>query len=61
MEFVEGPVARISGDTATVTGRTQATLTDQIQQNQGTWRLVKENGGWKIDGLTVNRLDTQPR
>jgi serine/threonine protein kinase len=61
VEFVEGPVARISGDTATVTGRTQATLTDQIQQNQGTWRLVKENGGWKIDGLTVNRLSTRPR
>jgi hypothetical protein len=61
VEFVEGPTAEVSGDTATVTGRTEATLTDRIEQNEGTWRLVKENGGWKIDGWTVNRLSMQPR
>ena len=61
VEFVEGPTAEVFGNTATVTGRTEATLTDQIEQNEGTWRLVKENGGWKIDGWTVNRLSTQPR
>jgi len=60
VEFVEGPTAEVSGDTATVTGRTEATLTTQIEQNEGTWRLVKENGEWKIDGWTVNNLSTQP-
>jgi ketosteroid isomerase-like protein len=60
VEFVEGPTAEVSGDTATVTGRTQATLTYQVEQNEGTWRLVKEDGEWRIDGWTVNNLSTQP-
>ena len=60
MEFVEGPTAEVSGDTATVTGRTQATLTYQVEQNEGTWRLVKENDQWRIDGWTVTNLNTQP-
>jgi eukaryotic-like serine/threonine-protein kinase len=60
VEFVEGPTAEISGNTATVTGRTQATLTYQVEQNEGTWRLVKENGEWRIDGWTVNNLSTRP-
>jgi serine/threonine-protein kinase len=60
VEFVEGPNAQVSGNTATVTGRTEATLTYEIQQNEGTWRLVKENGEWRIDGWTVTNLNTQP-
>jgi hypothetical protein len=60
VEFIEGPTAEVSGDTATVTGRTRATLTDQVQQNEGTWRLVKENGEWRIDGWTVNNISTRP-
>ena len=60
VEFVEGPTAEVSGGTATVTGRTQATLTYQVEQNEGTWRLVKEDGEWRIDGWTVNNLSTQP-
>jgi eukaryotic-like serine/threonine-protein kinase len=60
VEFIEGPTAQVSGDTATVTGRTRATLTDQVEQNEGTWRLVKENGEWKIDGWTVDNIDTRP-
>ena len=60
VEFVEGPTAEVSGDTATVTGRTEAELTYEIQQNEGTWRLVKEDGEWRIDGWTVNNLSTQP-
>jgi serine/threonine protein kinase len=60
VEFIEGPTAEVSGDTATVTGRTRATLTDQIEQNEGTWRLVKENGEWRIDGWTVNNISTRP-
>jgi hypothetical protein len=59
VEFIEGPTAEVSGDTATVTGRTRATLTDRVEQNEGTWRLVKENGEWRIDGWTVNNIDTQ--
>jgi eukaryotic-like serine/threonine-protein kinase len=60
VEFVEGPNAQVAGNTATVTGRTEATLTYEIQQNEGTWRLVKENGEWRIDGWTVTNLNTQP-
>ncbi len=56
VEFVEGPTAEVSGDTATVTGRTQATLTYQVEQNEGTWTLIKENGEWRISGWTVNNL-----
>jgi hypothetical protein len=60
VEFIEGPTAEVSGDTATVTGRTRATLTDQIEENEGTWRLVKENGEWRIDGWTVNNISSRP-
>jgi eukaryotic-like serine/threonine-protein kinase len=60
VEFIEGPTAEVSGDTATVTGRTRATLTDQIELNEGTWRLVKENGEWRIDGWTVNNISSRP-
>ena len=60
VEFVVGPTAEISGSTATVTGETQATLTDQIQRNEGVWRLVKEGGEWRIDGWTVKQLSVRP-
>ncbi len=58
--FIEGPTAQVSGDTATVTGITRAELTTRIERNEGTWTLVNEGGGWKIDGWTVNRLSTRP-
>jgi eukaryotic-like serine/threonine-protein kinase len=58
--FVEGPTAEVAGDTATVTGRTRAELTTQIEQNEGTWSLVEENGEWRIDSWTVNNISTQP-
>ena len=60
VEFVVGPTAEISGSTATVTGETQATLTDEIQRNAGVWRLVKEGGEWRIDGWTVTQLSVRP-
>jgi hypothetical protein len=60
VEFTEGPTAELSGDTATVTGRTRATKTDQVEINQGTWYLVNEGGRWKIDGWDVTNIDTQP-
>jgi tRNA A-37 threonylcarbamoyl transferase component Bud32 len=59
--FVEGPTAEVSGETASVTGVTRATLTDRIEQNEGTWRLVNEGGEWRIDEWTVNNISTQPR
>jgi eukaryotic-like serine/threonine-protein kinase len=60
VEFIEGPTARLSGGTATVTGRTEATKTDQIEINEGTWHLVNEGGSWKIDGWDVTNISTQP-
>ena len=61
VEFIEGPAAQLSGDTATVTGRTRATKTTQIELNEGTWYLVNEGGEWKIDGWDVSNISTQPR
>ncbi len=58
--FVEGPTAEVSGDTATVTGMTRAELDTRTDRNQGTWRLVNENGEWLINEWTVTRLSTQP-
>jgi hypothetical protein len=60
VEFIEGPTAKLSGDTATVKGRTEATKTDQIELNQGTWYLVNEGGRWKIDRWDVSNISTRP-
>ena len=60
VEFIEGPTAEVSGNRATVTGRTRATKTDQIELNQGTWYLVEGGGEWRIDGWDVINLSTQP-
>ena len=57
--FIEGPNANISGNAATVTGETQATLTREIQHNKGTWYLVQEDGRWKIDGWDVVQLSSR--
>jgi serine/threonine protein kinase len=57
--FIKGPNAEVSGNTATVTGETRATLTGEIQHNEGTWYLVQEDGRWKIDSWDVNRLSTR--
>ncbi|MBA2345244.1 MAG: protein kinase [Rubrobacter sp.] len=58
--FVQGPTAEVSGDTATVTGTTRAELTTRTDRNEGTWRLVKENGKWLIDGWVVNLISSRP-
>jgi eukaryotic-like serine/threonine-protein kinase len=58
--FIEGPNADISGDTATVTGETRATLTGETQHNEGTWYLVQEDGRWKIDGWDVVQRSSRP-
>ncbi len=57
--FIKGPNAEISGNTATVTGETQATLTGEIQHNEGIWYLVREDGRWKIDGWDVVQLSSR--
>ena len=57
--FIEGPNAELSGDTATVTGETQAKLTGEIQHNEGTWYLVREGEQWKIDGWDVVQLSSR--
>jgi hypothetical protein len=57
--FIEGPKAEISGNTATVTGETRATLTGEIQHNKGTWYLVQKDGRWKIDGWDVVQLSSR--
>jgi hypothetical protein len=57
--FIVGPSAELSGDTATVTGETRATLTGETQHNEGTWYLVQEDGRWKIDSWDVNTLSTR--
>jgi eukaryotic-like serine/threonine-protein kinase len=58
--FVQGPNAEVSGNTATVTGETEATLTQEVQHNQGTWYLVQEGGRWKIDDWDVVQLSSRP-
>ena len=60
VDFIEGPTAEVSGNTATVTGRTRATKTDQVELNEGSWRLVNEGGEWKIDGWDVTNISTRP-
>ena len=60
VEFVVGPNAEVSGNTATVTGETEATKTDVVERNQGTWYLVQEDGRWKIDGWDVTLLSERP-
>ena len=59
VEFIEGPTAKVSGDTATVTGRTRATKTGQVELNEGTWYLVNEGGEWKINAMNVRNITTQ--
>jgi eukaryotic-like serine/threonine-protein kinase len=60
VEFVEGPNAEVSGNTATVTGETQARLTGEIQHNEGTWYLVQQDGRWKINSWDVIQLSSRP-
>lgn len=58
IEWAEGPTARVSGDTATVTGETTAKHTDRTERNRGTWTLVNEGGEWKISDQNVSNIST---
>ena len=51
IRFVEGPNARVSGNIATVEGVTIAENAGRTERNTVTWRMVKEGGGWKLDGI----------
>lgn len=57
IEFVEGPNAQVSQDTATVTGTTIAEHEGFTERNTGTWNLIDEGGEWKLDNVSVQ---TQP-
>ena len=53
IEFTQGPVAQVNGNTATVSFSTIAYHTDRIDRRTGTATLVRENGEWKIDSIEV--------
>jgi hypothetical protein len=52
VRFVEGPNAQVSGNTGTVTGVTIAENAGQTERNTVTWRVVNEDGKWKLDAIT---------
>jgi eukaryotic-like serine/threonine-protein kinase len=52
VRFVEGPSAKVSGDTATVKGVTIAENAGQTERNTVTWRVVRQDGEWKMDDIT---------
>lgn len=56
ISFVEGPTASVSGNTAQATGTTRAQHTDRTEFNRGTWTLVRENGEWRLDSVSVQEL-----
>jgi serine/threonine protein kinase len=51
IEFVQGPEAEVSGDTARVSFVTRAYHTDRTEENTATWVLINEGGEWKLDDL----------
>lgn len=57
ISFVEGPDVRVSGNTAEVTGVTRAVHTDRTERNTVTWNLVREGGGWKLDGVNIRNKE----
>ena len=52
VRFVEGPNARVSGNTGTVSGVTIAENAGRTERNTVTWRVVNEDGEWKLDAIT---------
>ncbi|WP_243638048.1 serine/threonine-protein kinase [Rubrobacter taiwanensis] len=53
IEFLRGPEAEVSGDTARVSFVTLARHTDRTEQNTATWVLISEGGVWKLDELAA--------
>ena len=52
VRFVEGPNAQVSGNTGSVSGVTIAENAGQTERNTVTWRVVNEDGDWKLDAIT---------
>jgi eukaryotic-like serine/threonine-protein kinase len=52
VRFIDGPDAQVSGNTGTVTGVTIAENAGQTERNTVTWRVVNEDGDWKLDAIT---------
>ncbi len=57
IEFVEGPNAQTSENTATVTGVTIARHTDRTERNTVTWTLVNEGGEWRLDDINLQQQE----
>jgi eukaryotic-like serine/threonine-protein kinase len=57
IRFVRGPDAKVSGNTATVTGVTIAERVSRTERNTVTWRLVNEGAEWKLDGIPSFQRD----
>ena len=57
IRFVRGPDAKVSGNTATVTGVTIAEKVSRTERNTVTWRLVNEGAEWKLDGIPSFQRD----
>ncbi|MGH3086731.1 MAG: protein kinase domain-containing protein, partial [Rubrobacteraceae bacterium] len=57
--FTETPTARVSGDEAVVRGETASiTNSGEAYGESGTWRLVAEDGEWKLDGMDLREQRT---
>jgi eukaryotic-like serine/threonine-protein kinase len=57
IRFVRGPDAKVSGNTATVTGVTIAEKGSRTERNTVTWRMVNEGAEWKLDGIPYFQRD----
>jgi hypothetical protein len=51
IRFVRGPDAKVSGNTATLTGVTIAEKVSRTERNTVTRRMVNEGAEWKLDGV----------
>jgi eukaryotic-like serine/threonine-protein kinase len=57
IRFVRGPDAKVSGNTATVTGVTIAEKVSRTERNTVTWRMVNEGAEWRLDGIPSFQRD----
>jgi eukaryotic-like serine/threonine-protein kinase len=57
IRLVRGPDAKVSGNTATVTGVTIAEKLSRAERNTVTWRMVNEGAEWKLDGVPAFQRD----
>ncbi len=53
VDYTQGPIVTLTGNTAEVSFSTRATHTDRIDVVNATMFLVQEGGRWKIDGLAA--------